>query len=198
MGEIQYTGTYFDGSREELIAAVKKSLSKHRFEHVLRVEKAAVKLASLNGASLEKASIAGLTHDYAKERSDSEFKSVIKKYSLDPDLLNWGNFIWHGAVGAQIVSNELGITDQEILNAIARHTVGAPQMTILDQIIYVADFVEDQRDFPDARIARSLAYADLKAAVIFETKHTLEYLMSSNKTIYPDAILTYNSWVAGN
>lgn len=197
MKELEYFGKYFPGTRQELISAVKKSLGRSRFEHVLRVEKAAIKLAELNDVSIEKASIAALTHDYTKERSDSEFKETIKKYSLDPDLLNWGNFIWHGVVGAKIVSNELKITDPEILNAIARHTVGAPEMTKLDQIIYVADFVEDGRDFPDAQIARNLAYADLKAAVSFETKHTLQYLMSSNKTIYPTAILTYNAWVAG-
>ena len=198
MNKIEYSGEFFSGTRAELVAAVKQSLSEHRFQHVLRVEQAAIKLAKLNDVSTEKASIAALTHDYSKERSDSEFKETIKKYSMDPDLLNWGNFIWHGVVGAQIVSHELGITDPEILNAISRHTVGAPKMAKLDQLIYVADFVEDGRDFPDAQIARSLAYADLQAAVIFETKHTLQYLMSSNKTIYPVAIQTYNAWVAGH
>ncbi|GKS80943.1 HD domain-containing protein [Ligilactobacillus pabuli] len=198
MTEIEYSAGFYAGSRQDLLAAVKKSLSQHRFEHVVRVEQAAVKLAQLNDVSVEKASIAALCHDYAKERSAEEFKAVIKRANLDPDLLNWGNFIWHGVVGAQIVHDELQITDQEILNAIVRHTVGAPEMTKLDQIIYVADFVEDGRDFPDAQIARSLAYADLKAAVTFETKHTLEYLLSSNRTIYPTAILTYNAWVAGN
>ena len=198
MTEIEYSAGFYAGSRQDLLAAVKKSLSQHRFEHVVRVEQAAVKLAQLNDVSVEEASIAALCHDYAKERSAEEFKAVIKRANLDPDLLNWGNFIWHGVVGAQIVHDELQITDQEILNAIVRHTVGAPEMTKLDQIIYVADFVEDGRDFPDAQIARSLAYADLKAAVTFETKHTLEYLLSSNRTIYPTAILTYNAWVAGN
>lgn len=198
MTEIEYSADFYAGSRQDLLAAVKKSLSTHRFDHVVRVEKAAVKLAQLNGVSPEKASIAALCHDYAKERSADEFKAVIKRAALDPDLLNWGNFIWHGVVGAQIVRDELGITDAEILNAIERHTVGAPEMTKLDQIIYVADFVEDGRDFPDAQIARSLAYADLAAAVTFETKHTLEYLLSSNRAIYPAAILTYNAWVAGN
>lgn len=198
MSEVEYSGDFFAGTREQLVTAVKQSLSEHRFQHVLRVEQAALKLAKLNDVSLEKASIAALTHDYSKERSDREFKETIKKYSMDPDLLNWGNFIWHGVVGAQIVSHELKITDPEILNAISRHTVGAPKMTKLDRIIYVADFVEDGREFPDAKLARSLAYADLQAAVIFETKHTLQYLMSSNKTIYPTAMLTYNAWVAGN
>lgn len=198
MNEVEYTGKFYSGTRQDLLAAVKKSLSSHRFEHVVRVEQAAVKLAQQNNVSLEKASIAALCHDYAKERSAAEFKTVIRAEELDEDLLNWDNFIWHGVVGAQIVKNELQITDSEILSAIAKHTVGASQMTPLEQIIYVADFVEDGRDFPDVKLARSLAYADLQAAVTFETKHTLQYLMSSSKKIYPAAILTYNTWVAGN
>ncbi|GBG95628.1 hypothetical protein LFYK43_20870 [Ligilactobacillus salitolerans] len=197
MTEIVYTHHYFAGTRAQLLERVQAKLSDHRFAHVVRVEKAAIKLAQLNNVSPEKASIAALVHDYSKERSAAEFKQVIQAHQMDPDLLNWGNFIWHGVVGAQIVSDELGISDPEILNAIARHTVGAPEMTLLDQIVYVADFVEDGRDFPDAQIARSLAYADLQGAVSFETKHTLEYLLSSNTQIYPAAILTYNAWVAG-
>ena len=113
-------------------------------------------------------------------------------------MLNWGNFIWHGVVGAEFIKDELKITDEGILNAVRRHTVGAPEMTTLDQIVYVSDYVEPNRSFPDVEIARSLAYANLKQAVIFETKHTLQFLMSSSSKIYPDAILTYNAFVAEN
>ena len=84
------------------------------------------------------------------------------------------------------------------MNAVRRHTVGSPEMTTLDQIVYVSDYVEPNRSFPDVEIARSLAYANLKQAVIFETKHTLQFLMSSSSKIYPDAILTYNAFVAEN
>lgn len=70
------------------------------------------------GASPEKASIAALTHDYAKERPDEEFKMVIVRDGFDPELLNYNNAIWHGLVGASFVERELGITDAEILHAI--------------------------------------------------------------------------------
>ena len=126
------------------------------------------------------------------------FIEKIKAKKLDSDLLNWGNFIWHGVVGAEFIKDELKITDEKILNAVRRHTVGAPEMTTLDQIVYVSDYVEPNRSFPDVEIARSLAYANLKQAVIFETKHTLQFLMSSSSKIYPDAILTYNAFVAEN
>lgn len=198
MNNLEYHQNYYQGTRKELIEKLKQSLNKQsRFEHCLRVEQTAIKLAQLNDANVEKASIAGLLHDYAKERSTEEFRQVIQTKQLDLKLLNWGNFIWHGEVGAEIVKDELQITDNEILDAIRHHTVGAVEMTTLDKIIYVADYIEPGRDFPGVDFARNIAFQNLDDAVKFETKQTLEYLMSNNKKIYPAAILTYNSWVAG-
>lgn len=193
---VEYQKHYYAGSREELIAKIKEQVSEKRFKHILGVEQAALKLAQANDYELEKASVAALVHDYAKERSDSEFKALIAQTGLDQDLLNWNNFIWHGVVGAEIIKKELKITDEEILNAVRRHTVGAKEMTTLDQIVYVADYIEPGRDFPGVDQARQIAAKSLRAAVEFETKHTLLYLMNNNKTIYPAAILTYNAYVA--
>lgn len=100
-------------------------------------------------------------------------------------------------VGAEIIKAELNINDERVLNAVRKHTVGAAVMTTLDKIIYVADFIEAGRDFPGVELARKLAEKDLDLAVAYETKHTLEYLLAQNKTIYPAAILTYNAYVAG-
>ena len=193
---VEYQKHYYAGSRKELIAKVKEQVSEKRFKHILGVEQAALELARANDYELEKASVAALVHDYAKERSDSEFKALIVQTGLEQDLLNWNNFIWHGVVGAEIIKKELKITDEEILNAVRRHTVGAKEMTMLDQIGYVADYIEPGRDFPGVDQARQLAAESLRAAVEFETKHTLLYLMNNDKTIYPAAILTYNAYVA--
>lgn len=193
---VEYQKHYYAGSRKELIAKVKEQVSEKRFKHILGVEQAALELARANDYELEKASVAALVHDYAKERSDSEFKALIVQTGLEQDLLNWNNFIWHGVVGAEIIKKELKITDEEILNAVRRHTVGAKEMTLLDQIVYVADYIEPGRDFPGVDQVRQLAAESLRAAVEFETKHTLLYLMNNDKTIYPAAILTYNAYVA--
>lgn len=193
---VEYQKHYYAGSREELIAKVKEQVSEKRFKHILGVEQAALELARANDYELEKASVAALVHDYAKERSEAEFKAMIAQDGLEKDLLNWNNFIWHGVVGAEIIKKELQITDEEILNAVRRHTVGAKEMTTLDQIVYVADYIEPGRDFPGVDQARQIAAKSLRAAVEFETKHTLLYLMNNNKTIYPAAILTYNAYVA--
>ncbi|MBX9011561.1 HD domain-containing protein [Ligilactobacillus murinus] len=193
---VEYQKHYYAGSRKELIAKVKEQVSEKRFKHILGVEQAALELARANDYELEKASVAALVHDYAKERSEAEFKALIVQTGLEQDLLNWNNFIWHGVVGAEIIKKELKITDEEILNAVRRHTVGAKEMTTLDQIVYVADYIEPGRDFPGVDQARQLAAESLRAAVEFETKHTLLYLMNNDKTIYPAAILTYNAYVA--
>lgn len=196
MTETELSGRFYKGIKEELLSAIRSQLSDYRYRHVLGVGETCRRLAGLNGVDPEQAMIAGFVHDYAKEKTDEQFIQKIREKNLDPDLLNWGNFIWHGVVGAEFIRDELGITDEEILNAVRRHTVGSPDMTVLDQIVYVSDYVEPNRSFPDVEIARALAFADLRQAVVFETKHTLQFLMSSSSRIYPDAILTYNAFVA--
>ncbi|OJG15349.1 HAD superfamily hydrolase [Enterococcus canintestini] len=182
--------------RELLMQKVQMQMSERRFKHVLGVEETAIALAEKYGASPEKASIAALTHDYAKERSDEEFQLVIRRDGFDLALLKWNNAIWHGIVGADFVQRELGIDDEEILNAIALHTTGAAEMSLLAKIIYVADFIEPGRDFPGVNEAREIALVNLDDAVAYETKHTLTYLIEQGKPIYPKTIETYNKWVA--
>ncbi|MGX7419495.1 bis(5'-nucleosyl)-tetraphosphatase (symmetrical) YqeK [Carnobacterium gallinarum] len=171
-------------------------MSERRFKHVLGVEEMAIALAGRYGGDSEAASIAALTHDYAKERDKDEMREIIRKEQFDLELLEYGSEIWHGPVGAYLVEKELGIEDEDILNAIRHHTVGASEMSLLEKIIYVADFVEPGRDFPGVAEARKLAITDLDAAVAYETKHTLSYLIEQNNKIYPLTIATYNSWVA--
>ncbi|MDN6640527.1 MAG: bis(5'-nucleosyl)-tetraphosphatase (symmetrical) YqeK [Tetragenococcus sp.] len=187
---------YNEDTRKTLLEKIQAAMSEKRFNHVLGVEKAALSLAEKYGGSKEKASIAALTHDYAKERSDDEFKQVILDYGYDLDLLNWNNAIWHGLLGAKLVEKELGITDESILQAIRLHTTGAAQMTLLDKIIYVADYIEPGRDIPGVEKARAIAQEDLDEAVAYETKHTLAHLIDINAPVYPKTIETYNRWVA--
>ncbi|MGO3610557.1 MAG: bis(5'-nucleosyl)-tetraphosphatase (symmetrical) YqeK [Enterococcus sp.] len=196
---MKYSRTYTAMEREALMQAVQMRMSERRFQHVLGVEETAIALAERFGASLEKASIAALTHDYAKERSDEEFELAIDQgdYEEKAELLKYGNAIWHGLVGADFVRQELKISDDEILTAIRFHTTGAAEMSLLDKIIYVADYIEPGRNFPGVEDARVIAFSDLDQAVAFETKHTLAHLIESETPVYPKTIETYNRWVAG-
>ena len=193
---MNYSEEYTAYSRETLMQKVQMRMSERRFQHVLGVEETAIALAAKYGCSTEKASIAALTHDYAKERPDEEFILVIKREGYDPALLQYGNAIWHGLIGASFVERELGITDEEILQAIRVHTTGAAQMSLLDKIIYVADYIEPNRSFPGVHDARESALLDLDEAVAFETKRTLAHLIEQEQQINPKSIETYNHWVA--
>ncbi|WP_312729508.1 HD domain-containing protein [Enterococcus sp.] len=114
---------YTQAERELLMQKVQMQMSQKRFEHVLGVEKTAVALAEKYGASPVKASIAALTHDYAKERSDEEFRLVIRRDGFDLDLLNWNNAIWHGLVGADFVQRELEIDLDAAVPYETKHTL---------------------------------------------------------------------------
>ncbi|MCC4495921.1 bis(5'-nucleosyl)-tetraphosphatase (symmetrical) YqeK [Limosilactobacillus reuteri] len=193
--ELVYNKSYIPMTRSELIDRLKKALKNKRFQHVLRVEKTAIELAAQYGVDIEKASIAGLCHDYAKQRPDEDFIAEIKKKGLNPLLLDYGNAIWHGVVGAELIKDELGIWDEDILNAVRHHTTGAPVMTKLEQVIYMVDYIEPGRDFAGVKKARVITAANLQAGVAYQTKHTLAYLIENGKPVYPKTIDTYNAWV---
>ncbi|MCH3923095.1 bis(5'-nucleosyl)-tetraphosphatase (symmetrical) YqeK [Limosilactobacillus sp.] len=192
---IDYRHHYVPLTRDQLVDRLHQALKEKRFHHVLRVEQTAIHLAKQNGVDVEKASIAGLCHDYAKQRPDRDFINEIHQKGLDPELLNYGNAIWHGIVGAELIKDELGIWDEDILNAVRHHTTGAAVMSKLEQVIYMADYIEPARDFAGVETARQLTEQDLGAGVAYQTKHTLEYLIENNKPVYPKTIETYNAWV---
>lgn len=196
--ELVYSKKYTDLTRDELLEKVAEQMSDKRFQHVLRVEKKALELASKYHVSKEKASIAALTHDYAKERPDEEMIAYIQSEGFSPELIEYGNAIWHGILGAYLVKTELGIIDPEILDAITIHTTGAKEMSELSKVIYVADYIEDGRDFPGVEEAREIADKNIDGAVAYETYHTLNYLLKSKKKIYPKTLETYNYWVVSN
>ncbi|UUV99834.1 bis(5'-nucleosyl)-tetraphosphatase (symmetrical) YqeK [Vagococcus luciliae] len=196
--ELVYGKKNTDLTREELMDKISQQMSEKRFQHVLRVEKKALELAEKYHVDKEEASIAALTHDYAKERLDDEMIDLIESHDFSNDLLDYGNAIWHGVLGAYLVEKELGIINPEILDAIRLHTTGAKEMTELAKVIYVADYIEDGRDFPGVIEARECANRDLDEAVAYETYHTLNYLLKSKKKIYPKTLETYNYWVVSN
>ena len=193
--KITYTHHYIPLDRTELVAHLHDALRDKRFHHVLRVEQTAIRLARQNNVDVEKASIAGLCHDYAKQRPDEDFINEIHQKGLDPELLKYGNAIWHGVVGAELIKDELGIWDEDILNAVRHHTTGAAVMTPLEQVVYMADYIEPGRDFPGVEKARKITNANLGAGVAYQTKQTLEYLIEHNSPVYPKTIETYNAWV---
>ena len=187
--------SYISMSREALLAKMETVMPEKRLRHCLGVEKAARELAERFSLDVEKAGLAGLLHDYAKKVSDEDFLALIDKCQLDPDLKNWGNNIWHGMVGIYKIQEDLGIEDAEILRAIEIHTVGSSTMSELDKVVYVADYIEHNRDFPGVDKARELAQRSLNQAVAYETARTVEHLARKGMPIYPQTLETYNAFV---
>lgn len=193
--DFNYEEVKHDFDRDAVLVRMKAQLSDFRYTHCLRVERVSRGLAAEYGANIAKAGLAGLLHDYAKERSDDEFKETIKNKHLDDNLLNYNNAIWHGIVGAEIVKDELNIADEDVLNAIRRHTVGAREMTQVDKCVFVADFIEPHRDFPGIDEAREYAEKSIDSAVAFELKHSIRHLIDKNREIYPATFESYNYWI---
>ncbi|MDE3839685.1 phosphohydrolase [Bacillus methanolicus] len=174
---------------------VKEQLTEHRYRHTLGVVETALALAEQYGADKNKAELAAAFHDYAKFRPIDEMREIIINQGMPQDLLDYNTELWHAPVGAFLVEKEAGVTDVEILDAIRYHTSGRPKMTLLDKIIYLADYIEPGRNFPGVEEVRILAKEDLNKALIQSIQNTIIFLLKKNQPIYPDTFLTYNSLV---
>ncbi|MGM7721047.1 bis(5'-nucleosyl)-tetraphosphatase (symmetrical) YqeK [Metabacillus sp. Hm71] len=181
--------------REAALKIVAEQITEHRYNHTLGVMETAIQLSHQYGADVKKAEIAAIFHDYAKFRPKDELKQIIIEQRMPQQLLVHNSELWHAPVGAFLVEKEVGITDQEVLSAIKYHTSGRPDMTLLEKIIYVADYIEPGRHFPGVDEVRALAKSNLDQALLQSLQNTIMFLLKKNQAIYPDTIQTYNSLV---
>ena len=194
MNDLFFKKTYSTLSSAEIVAKEKSNMTEDRFEHCIGVSKTAQKLAELNQYDEDKAALAGFIHDYAKQVSVEEYREVIKTKGFDQDLLNWNRSIWHGIVGTYFIQRDLKINDSEILTAVRRHTTADVEMTTLDKIVFMADYIEPGRSFPGVEEARKITYANLDQGVGYQLAHTLEFLIEKRNKIYPRTLDAYNVW----
>lgn len=181
--------------RNLALERVRAELTEHRYIHTIGVMETAIELAKRYGADVKKAELAAIFHDYAKFRPKDEMKQIIIDQDLGSELLLHNEELWHAPVGAYLVEKEVGIFDSEIINAIRFHTSGRPNMTLLEKIIYVADYIEPGRHFPGVDEVRELAKISLDEALIKAIHNTIVFLMKKKQAIYPDTFLTYNALV---
>ncbi|OLN23422.1 phosphohydrolase [Domibacillus antri] len=181
--------------RNDALQIVKKHLTDKRYEHTLGVMETAVHLAETYGADVKKAELAAIFHDYAKFRPKEEMKQLIIDEQMDERLLQFHHELWHAPVGALLVQREVGITDEEILAAIRWHTTGRPKMTLLEKIVYLADYIEPGRRFPGVDDVRGIAAHHLDDAVLTAVKNTIFFLMSKRQPVFPATMDTYNDLI---
>ncbi len=177
---------------EDIILDIKNSLSDFRYEHSLLVANEAKKLAKHYGCDENKAYIAGLVHDIAKEFSEEDNKKWIKNSNIKYDIsLPEFSKIAHADIGAIVAKVKYNL-DDEICNAIKYHTIGNEDMTTFDKIIFIADKIgrKNKNSFTDE--LSSLAYENLDKAIITYIKRQKEKLESKGEKLHPDTILLLN------
>lgn len=178
--------------RQRALEIVKAELTEQRYQHTLGVMETAIRLAEFYGADLKRAELAAIFHDYAKFRPKDEMKEIIIQQKLEPLLLEYPSELWHAHVGAYLVETVVGIKDQGILQAIKSHTSGRVGMTLLEKIIFLADYIEPGRNFPGVEEVREMANFNLNQAVIQSLVNTIEFLLKRKFMVYPETLHTYN------
>lgn len=174
----------------ELLAA---RLPEGRFRHSLGVADTAAGLAVKNGIDPEQARLAGLLHDYARDLPPGRLLELAEEAGLiSCEIERRLPLLLHGPVGALLLERELGITDKAVLQAVARHTVGAPAMTPLDKIIYLADVIEPGRQFAGVHTLRQAAVADLDTAFLKALEATIVYVLDREQLLHPATVEARN------
>lgn len=177
--------------------AMEKCQDAKRYEHTLGVAYTAAALAMRYDSDVKNAQIAGLLHDCAKCLSDEKRLSICEKHNISMTEIERRNpFLLHAKVGSFLAMEEYKVKDPDIIHAILNHTTGRPGMSLLEKIIFVADYIEPGRkQAPNLKEVRKLAFEDLDAALLKILSDTLEYLKSTGGEIDPMTARTYEYYV---
>lgn len=176
-------------NEEQIIEYLKEKLKKNRYEHSLGVRDTAIKLAEIYNADVKKARAAGLVHDCAKYMSDEEILSIAEQNDIYIDEVSRVNpQLLHGSIAAVIAKNIMGIYDEEILNAVKYHTTGKKNMSSLEKIVYISDYIEPLRDFPGVEDLRKKAFTDLDGAMLDAFNNTIKVVIIRNQLLHVNTI----------
>ena len=181
---------------EALMAILQSRLKPVRWQHSLEVARMAVQLARHYGEDVELAEVAGLLHDYAKDLNKEELLAIAEQQELFTDLVEMKlPGLLHAPVGAWLIQQDLQIYDQRILNAVWRHTMGAIDMSPLDQIIFLADMIEPGRNYPQQERLYALAFQNLDQAMLQALDSTIQYCLERRQLLHPRTIYVRNYYL---
>ncbi|GFN22566.1 MAG: bis(5'-nucleosyl)-tetraphosphatase (symmetrical) YqeK [Thermoanaerobacteraceae bacterium] len=178
---------------EEYAELLARRLSPGRLRHSLGVAEYSARLAAKYGASVEKARLAGLLHDYARDLTPQELVARAERAGLISHTVERKvPVLLHGPVGALLLREEVGIEDEEILQAVSRHTIGAPNMSLLDKIVYLADALEPGRQYSGVDDLRRAAEGDLDCALLKTMESGIVYVLRRGQLLHPVTIEARN------
>ncbi len=179
---------------EEMRTLLAESLKPSRYQHSLGVAETAVFLAQRFDVDEEQAQVAGLLHDCAREfRNEDLIAEAEKRLIMVGAIERKMPLLLHAYVGARLVTEKYGVHDQAIEQAIWRHTVGGAHMTQLDKIIWFADMIEPQRDYPGVEELRKLAKtATLDEMVLAGLTQSITFVLQKGGLIHPDTVIARN------
>lgn len=178
---------------------IKSIMSENRYNHCVNVSKEAVKLAKRYGGDEEKAAVAGILHDITKEMpKEEQLQIMLDSGIILDDIQKKAPKLWHGISGSVYIKKHFGIEDEDILNAICYHTTGRAGMSLLEKIIFVADFTSEERTYKGVATMRKKSRKSLEDAMLYGFKFTFSDLSSRELAIHPDELACYNEIVLNN
>lgn len=179
--------------RLQMREKLKEKLPAKRYEHSLGVEYTAGTMAFMYGIDCEKALIAGLLHDCAKYVPNDKKISKCEKRKIPISECEYNNpELLHAKLSAAYAKEKYQVSDKEILSAITYHTTGKPAMTTLEKIIYIADYIEPNRNMlPEMDIIRQEAYTNLDTCLLHILHNSIHYLGKKRANVDPITQETY-------
>ena len=179
-------------SLDEMQKKLEQMLSPERYRHSLGVMETAEAMARRFGENAEKAKLAGLLHDCAKDIDKALMVDMCEELGVElDDIKREQRSLIHADLGAKMLETEFGIKDPEIINAVKYHTLGREHMTNLEKILYLADIIEPNRKhFDELDELRSLCETNLDCAMLCACERSIQYVQRKHKTLHSQTLLT--------
>ncbi len=178
---------------EEFKVILKERLTERRYIHSLNVADSAKELAHIYGADEKKAYTAGLVHDCCKDMPAGLQLSYLLENKVEMSHIEINTAkLYHAMSGKVFAQKEFGIEDEDMLNAIRYHTTGRKNMSLLEKIIFIADFISAERDYNGVDIMREKAVKSLDEAIVEGLSFTIKDLIDAERLVHPDTLDAYN------
>lgn len=180
--------------RDSVLTWLADNVPPARIKHILGVEQMSIELAQYYHLDEKHAAVAGLMHDMAKYFKPNQLLEIAKNEGVEIDSVCLANpHLLHADVSAIVARKEFGIEDETILEAIALHTLGCPDMSELSCVVFIADSIEPSRgNTPELAALREVAKQDLYKAMWLTCDYSLKLLLDTRRLVHPRTILTRN------